>query len=398
MISKTQRFPLRRTRSLVSPPIAQVNQLAAQCRAQGADVIDLGQAVLGLAPPRAAIDRVRPYLDSLDPHVYSPDPGLPEVRDAIAHWLQKRKGVASATAAGVMVTCGANQAFANAILTITEPGDEVITFGPGYFDHDYLIALAGCRAIEVPLAVRDGRYRFDLGQVRQALTPKTRCVVLVSPGNPTGAVADRPFVEQLCDLCRAQGIWLVSDETYDLLTFTPDGHCSPASLASHEQVLVLGSFSKIFGLAGWRVGYLAGPDEVVQEAIKVQDGLVVCAPVPGQLAALGAMQQAASFIDVARAELVKRKQALLSAIERWPVLEAREPEGATFVMAKLQPPVDDVTFCRELVLQTGVVAVPGSAFGQAGRGHVRLSYGNQPVPRLEQAAQRMQQLQLDVGG
>jgi aspartate/methionine/tyrosine aminotransferase len=378
-----------RTADWVRPPIAVVARLAGELRAQGADLIDLGQAILGLPPPAAAMQGVRAYLEEPGPHVYSPDPGLPALREAIARMLVHHKHIPGARGDGVMVTCGANQAFANALVTVTCPGDEVITFDPGYFDHGYTIRMAGCTEVPVALPVRDDRYTFDLDAVAAAMTDRTRAVVLVSPGNPTGAVAPRVFIEGLCSLCRNRGVWVLSDETYDLLTFSPAQHCSPASVDPDGRVIVLGSFSKILGMAGWRVGYLYGSDRVIEEAYKVQDALVVCAPVVSQRAVLATLDHLDAYVNEAREELARRRDTLLSSLEGWTAVRPRVGDGATFLLARLEGQSDDVSFCQRLLREAGIVTVPGSAFGEQGKGTIRLSFGNQPCERLREAGQRM---------
>lgn len=383
------------------PPIAEINALAARRRAEGADLVDLGQAVLGLPPPASALAQVRRHLEAGGVHGYSPDPGLPEVREAVADFCRRHKAIEDARAEEVMLTCGANQAFATTVLTLTRPGDEVITFGPGYFDHDFALRLAGCVNVEVGLAVHGDRFRFDMDAVAEAVTPRTRAVVLVSPGNPTGAVIDDEARERLMDLCAERGLWLLSDETYDLLTFPGVAHRSPASggdrgrgrgrarARARDHVVVLGSFSKVFGLAGWRIGYLLGPDWFVQEAIKAQDALVVCAPVPSQLAALGALREVEAFGHLARQTLLERRDALLTAMAGLSWVTPTVPDGATFTLARLAEGLQDVPLCRDLVTRAGVVSVPGSAFGPRGAGWVRFSFGNQPLERLREAGARL---------
>jgi aspartate/methionine/tyrosine aminotransferase len=383
-----------RTSALTRPPIARITRLAAERRAEGHDLIDLGQAILGLPPPPAALAAVRAYLETAAPHGYSPDPGVPELRAAIARFAAEHKAIRAVDPETVMVTCGANQAFANVLLAISMPGDEVLTFAPGYFDHDYAIGIAGCRPIELPMPERERRFHFDLGEVERAIGPRTRAVVLVSPGNPTAAVAGEPFVRALCELCERRGLWLLSDETYDLLTFAPRTHCSPASVSRYERIVVLGSFSKIFAMAGWRVGYFFGSQELFEQAFKVQDALVVCAPVPSQLAVLGAIGSIEPYLNAARIELERRRDALLAALESAPWLEAMVPDGATFTLGRIvprrgEPTPDDVALCEQLLLEAGIVAVPGSSFGPRGKGYVRLSFGNQPVSRIEQAGARL---------
>jgi len=395
--------PFGRTTEIRRPPIAAINALAAREAARGRDIVDLGQAVLGMPPPASAMDAVLAYLAKTPVQRYSPDPGLDEVREAVAGYLRQSKGIAGARAEQVMLTCGANQAFVDAIFTLTRPGDEVITFGPGYFDHDFAIRLAQAKSVEVGLEVvgppaAPGGFRFDIAAVERAITPRTRAVVLVSPGNPTGAVIDSGALEALVSLCRSRGLWLLSDETYDLLTFpparsrSPATATSPAAVSARDRIVVLGSFSKVFALAAWRVGYLFGPADLVQEAIKAQDALVVCAPVPAQHAAAGALREAEPYAAEARRVLKARRDILLSRLDGHPLLAPVPPQGATFVMARLRRGGDDVGFCQRLVQDAGVVAVPGSAFGARGAGWVRLSFGNQPKERLLEACNRIDQL------
>jgi len=364
-----------------------INRLAAALAAGGADLINLGQAVLGMAPPPGAAAAVRALLDHGDPHGYSPDPGLPEVLDALAGFLREVKGIPDASPERLMLTCGCNQAFADALLAVTEPGDEVVFLGPHYFDHVFTIRLAGCVPVEVPMVLEGDRWAVDPDRVMAALTPRTRALVLVSPANPAGAVIPRRCLERLAAACDKRGTWLLSDETYDLLTFPPAEHVTAAGLL--ERAVVLGSFSKTLGLAGWRVGYLMGPRTFMEEAIKVQDALVVCAPVVSQHALLGALPEAAAFAARARAEQVRRRDALLVALARSPLLEPTTPDGATFVMARLADRGDDVAFAETLLRRAGLITVPGSSFGPCGRGWIRISYGNQPVERLAEAGARL---------
>jgi aminotransferase len=213
--------------------------------------------------------------------------------------------------------------------------------------------------------------------------------VLISPGNPTGAVAPDGFVRDLCDLCRNHGLWLISDETYDLLTFQGVVHVSPAAVSDYERIAVLGSFSKVFAMAGWRIGYLAGSRQLVDEAFKVQDAFVICAPTPGQIAVLHALDSLDRYVAHMREEVAARRAQLLDALKTWGRARAFLPDGATFLLARIDGMEDDVAVCEEMVRQAGVVTVPGSAFGPRGKGLVRFSFGNQTVERIREAGRRL---------
>ncbi|MDX9722753.1 MAG: pyridoxal phosphate-dependent aminotransferase [Myxococcota bacterium] len=380
-------FPAR-TRALAEPPIAALNARAAELSAEGRELINLGQAVLGISPPPSALDAVRRYLQQAV-HGYSPDPGLQSVRERVARHLREVKGIRSASAEELILTCGANQAFVNALFTVTNPGDEVILFGPHYFDHVYAIRLAGCVDVEVALRRRGRGFELDLEAIEAAIGEKTRCISLVSPANPAGMVVSEKQLEALCALCEQHGLWLLSDETYDLLCFEPHQHCCPASLGLCSRVLTVGSFSKTFALAAWRVGYLHGDVEVMREALKVQDALVVCAPVPGQLAVEAALDDAKDFAAQARQVLLERLGIISAGFGGHPDFELLEAQGASFLLARLRCTEDDVAYSHALLDRVGLILVPGSAFGEYGRGYLRIAFGNVPSQALELACERI---------
>jgi len=377
-----------RTRRIERPPIAEINRLAAGLAAEGRDLINLGQAILALPPPPAALTEVERFLAENEVHGYSPDPGAPDVLDAVAAFLREVKSV-PARSEETMLTCGANQAYVNALLAISEPGDEIVLLGPYYFDHLFAVELAACKPVVVPLALAKDRFVLDFDALEKALGPKTRMVTLVSPANPAGMVVPEEDVGRLCRLCNEKGIWLVSDETYDLLTFPPHRHTSPAALGLHDRVIVLGSFSKTFALASWRVGYLWGPGVLADEVVKVQDALVVCAPVPSQWAVRGALSDVEGFRSRTMQELTGRRDALLEAIARSRSLEPIPPEGATFVLARIRDGRSSFEFSKTLLREAGILSVPGAAFGPQGEGYVRLSFGNQPADRIREAGERL---------
>jgi len=331
------------------------------------------------------------------PQTYSPDPGLTDVREAVAGFLGESKGIAGPQSVSGMgslplLTCGCNQAYATALLTVTRPGDEVIVLSPYYFDHVFAIQLAGCRTVDVPMRMEGARFRIDFDRLERAVTRRTRGITLVSPGNPTASVATSREVARLVRLCQDRGLWLLSDETYDLLTLPPAKAVSPAAISGYDRIVTMGSFSKTFALAAWRVGYLHGSSRFIEEALKVQDALVVCAPVPAQRAALGALAALPHWLPTLRAELTLRHEALLAGLRTVPWLEPVPAEGGTFLLARYQGFPDSMSCCIALLEQAGVVTVPGAAFGPSGDPFVRFSFGNQPVPRLVEATERISRM------
>lgn len=383
----------QRSGQIERPPIATINARATILRNQGRELLNLGQAVLGLPPPQAALEAVRRYMDETTVHAYTPDPGADVVRQAVAEFATRYKGV-NCQPESVMMTCGANQAYANAIFTLTDPGDEVILLGPYYFDHAFAVQLASARPVKVDLPIRGPHVPLDVEAIEAALTPATRVVSLVAPANPSGTTYTRESLRRLVELCHRRRLWLISDETYDLLTFDGEPHVSPASLPGAERVIITGSFSKTFALAAWRLGYLLGPPDFIEEAIKVQDAFVVCAPVPSQMAGLAALGAVDDFVPEAVAELTRRRGALLAGLDAVSYLDAVVPGGATFVMARLPEGQSDMDAALAILDRAGVITVPGSAFGEAGHGWVRLSFGNLSSEAIDGACRKLASLTL----
>ena len=396
-----------RTRVIERPPIARMRALAERLVRDGRSILDLGQAVAAVPPPQGVVE-VLGRASGPDLYGYTPDPGLEELREALADWLREDKGAESARPENVLVTCGANQAFVNVLLALTRPGDKVVLMGPSYFDHDFAVELAGCRVAQVPLLVRGGRYRLWLRGIERELAGGARLVVLVSPSNPTAAVFDQEEIEAVVELCRDWKAWLVSDETYEALVYPPRTPSSAARYVAAGRVVVLGSFSKVYAMAGLRVGFLFGPARLVEETIKVQDAVVVCAPTVSQRAALEALAHRRAYVADLVATMEERRRVLVGALETSRLFDPMPPEGATFVFARVREEslrdlgldrfaedgdVDDIGLCEYLLEKTGVLAVPGSSFGPHGRGFVRFSYGNQPVEALSQVAEALGRLE-----
>ncbi len=383
-----------RTQKLTAPPIAEIHKLAEKYQNKKRPLINLGQATLGIAPPRAAIDQINEFLSESLEHGYSPDQGDPLVLARVTQFLKDEKGIKKAKSEQIILTCGANQAFANALLAITNPTDEIILLSPHYFDHTMMVELASCTPVLVSYHKTSSGFQIDFDALSQAITPETKAIVLVSPSNPAGSLCPLEHLQTLCQLCKDNGLWLISDETYDLLTFAPKKHISPASLNIYDKIITLGSFSKTFALASWRIGYLYGSPAFREEAIKVQDALVVCAPLPSQYAINGALSVAADFIKHALEMLESRKDILTRIVNSIPSLTASPPDGATFLFVKVPEGLSSYKYSEMLLKKTGIITIPGSVFGPSGEGYVRFSYGNKKAAVLEEAGERLEQFHL----
>jgi aminotransferase len=368
-----------------------IGRACAERRRAGGRLFPLAQAVPDFPPPPPVRAALEAALADERTHRYSVDPGLPELRRAIAEVLGARRGARWDPEEQVLVTAGANLAFAEVLPALIDPGDEVLLLSPYYLNHGMAIDLFGGRTVEVPLDPARG-FGVDFEALEGAVSPRTRALVLVNPANPTGAVLGRGDVLGLLALADRHGLWVVSDETYEdfVLDPPPDGWASPAGVAGHEErVVVLGSFSKSAGLSGWRVGWIAGPGTLVREVLKSHDTMIICAPVAGQRGAIGSLRGDRGWLGPRREELKRRRQAVLDFLERSQVLETvpGAARGAMFVLVRPRgrPLADSTRAALDIIEATGVALVPGAAFGACGEGWLRLSFAAAGAEELTEA-------------
>jgi aspartate/methionine/tyrosine aminotransferase len=379
-----------RARTLVFPPFDILNQKAAALRQSGHRVISLGQAVPGFPPPPAALEAAHRALADANVHRYSADAGLLSLREAFCDRLREHLHV-DATPDEVIVTAGGNQAFMLAALTVLDPGDEVVLAAPYFVNHEMAIRAAGAVPIEAPATEGSG-FRTEWNDLEPYLTSRTRAIVLCTPSNPTGAVIARHQLERIVREVSARGITLICDETY--LHFVFDGvHSSAGSIEGwKENVIIVGTFSKSFAMTGWRVGFLVADRRVCEEAIKIQDAMIICAPVISQKAVEAAIRDDWNYITRFHAELQNRRSTLQSALARIPALHWQPTGGGFFAFVRIPEGQNAETLATAILERAHVVTIPGSSFGRCGREFLRLSYGAVSIEELAEACHRLGEL------
>jgi aspartate/methionine/tyrosine aminotransferase len=380
--------PVRpRIRSLELPPFDPLNLRAAELRAAGHAVISLGQAVPFFPPPASARAAAREALDRPEVHRYVTDPGLPTLRGVLAERLGSAFGT-TITPDDIVISAGGNHAFTLALTTLVDAGDEVLLPAPYFTNHQMAAVAAGAAAIEAPLADRE-TFRVRWRDIERYLTPRTRAVVLCNPSNPTGAPVDaadgRVIVERLAE----RGIFVISDETY--MQFVYDGvHWSAASVPGwRRNVVVVGTFSKAFGMMGWRVGFLLADAAICAEVVKVQDAMIICAPAISQMAAEAAVRDSWTYPLSFHGDLRRRRDVLARGLSAIPRLRWTPARGGLFAFARVDGCRDSAALSRDLLERAHVVTIPGAAFGASGEGCVRLSYGYADAAELAEAADRL---------
>ena len=374
-------------REIDLPPFDPLNIRAAELRAAGHHVISLGQALPFFGPPAAALAAARAALDGPDVNIYSTDPGLPRLRALLSARLATTAGIES-TADDLMITAGANHAFMLAATTLVDPGDEVVLPAPLFTNHDMAVRALGATVVEAPVSDRV-TFAVRWSDVEPHLTPRTKAVVLCTPSNPTGAVLEpREGVRIVEELAR-RNIFVISDETYMQFVFE-GAHWSAASVPGwRRNVVVVGTFSKCFGMMGWRVGFMLADAAVCAEAVKVQDAMIICAPVISQIAAEAAVRESWDHPQSFREGLLERRQAMIDGLARIPQLRWTPTGGAFFGFVRVDGCDDSAALAASLLEQVHVVTIPGSAFGRSGEGHLRLSYGAASVEGVRDATARL---------
>ena len=347
-------------------PIRAVFDRAAELERAGRSIVHMEIGRPHVGPPAAAIEAARDALSAGVVH-YTASRGLAELRAA----LGERYGYDPETE--VVVTAGGSEAVAGSCLALLGPGDEAIVLDPGWPHYAAHIALAGATPVHVPCSADDA-FVPDPEQVRAAVTPRTRMLVVSSPGNPTGAVIPPPVLEALAALCHEHDLVALSDEIYESFVYDGAQHASIAGQPGmRERTVVANSFSKTYAMTGWRVGWAAAPAGLAERVNTVHQYLTVCAPAFAQVGALAALSHGHEFVEATVGEYADRRRALVAAIEAIDDLELRAPAGAFYAFPRLRGR-SGTSVARDLLESAGVATVPGAAFGAAYEQHLRLSY------------------------
>jgi aspartate/methionine/tyrosine aminotransferase len=336
--------------------------------------ISLGQGVVHYPPPKQAIDRIAEFLADPQNHKYKLVDGIPSLREALVEKLARENGIHLGGSNSLVVTAGGNMAFVNALAAIADPGDEVILLSPYYFNHEMAVGMLNCRAVIAPTTAD---HQLDVTQIADRITPRTRAVVTVSPNNPTGAVYSREALTAVNELCRAHRIYHIHDEAYEYFVFDGAQHFSPASLAgSAEHTISLFSFSKAYGFASWRIGYMVMPAPLLTAVKKVQDTVLICPPVISQYAATGALTAGVAWCRQQIEPFNRVRNLVLGELEKLSeICRIPHSQGALYFLLQIDTSIDPLTLVERLIREFGVAVIPGTTFGINQGCYLRISYG-----------------------
>ncbi|MEN9225133.1 MAG: pyridoxal phosphate-dependent aminotransferase [Thermostichus sp. DRC_bins_24] len=362
---------LSRMQAVQSPMIP----LVAELIRQHPGTISLGQGIAYYGPPQEALDQIPRFLSQPGNHQYQPVHGIPELIAAIEEKLCQENGYHLQSGRRVVVTAGSNMGFLNAVLAITQPGDEILLQTPYYFNHEMAVTMAGCRAVCVPT---DPNYQLQLESIEAAITERTRGIVTISPNNPTGVVYPPADLKAVNQLCQERGLYHIHDQAYEYFLY--DG-ILPFSLESvpNDHTISLFSLSKSYGFAGWRIGYMVIPEALFMPILKIQDTNLICPPVISQYAALGALQVGSSYCRERLGSLMAVRQVALQAFQTLgDRVEIPTAQGAFYFLLRLRTEWSAMAVVEHLIREHRVAVIPGDTFGLASGDHtcyLRVAYG-----------------------
>ncbi|MBR2027831.1 MAG: aminotransferase class I/II-fold pyridoxal phosphate-dependent enzyme [Oscillospiraceae bacterium] len=320
---------------------------------------------------------------------YTSNSGLIPLRKEICSYLSRRFDL-DYTTDEVMVTVGGSEGIDACMRAVLAAGDEVIVPYPSYVSYGPMARLAGATVVPVNTKAENS-FRLTAEELKAAITPKTKLLVLPYPSNPTGAVMRREHLEEIAQVLRGTDIFVMSDEIYAELTYGDEKHVSIASIdGMKERTILINGFSKAHAMTGWRLGYACAPKPVLAQMLKIHQFAIMSAPTTSQYAAIVALSQCDEAVEEMRSQYNLRRKLLTSELKRigMPCYDA---EGTFYVFADIRGSgLSSEEFCERLMFEKRVVVVPGTAFGDAGEGFVRISY-SYSIDHIQQALRRMEE-------
>ena len=325
---------------------------------------------------------------------YTSNAGTMELREEICKYLSRRFGLSYSAKDEILVTVGGSEAIDLAIRALVDEGDEVILPTPCFVCYDPIIHLTGGKTVEIPLKEKNN-FRLTADELRAAITPRTKLLILPFPANPTGAIMEKADMEAIADVIRGTDIMVLTDEIYAELTYGKK-HFSFASIPDmRERTIVVNGFSKAYAMTGWRMGFTAAPAPITREMFKIHQFAVMCAPTTSQMAAIEALRAGDEDIEEMKAEYNRRRTHLVKRLRKMGI-GCFTPEGAFYVFPNIGGfGLSSEEFCEKLLMEYGVAIVPGTAFGACGEGFARISYAYS-LKHIDAALDRMEKMIKDL--
>lgn len=304
---------------------------------------------------------------------YTSNAGLKELREEICNYLKRKQNIQYNPLKEVIVTVGGSEAIDIGLRAIVNAGDEVIIPQPAYVSYEPCTILAGAKPVIINLKA-ENEFRLTAEELENAITEKTKVLILPFPNNPTGAIMEKDDLEKIAEVIRKHDIYVMSDEIYSELTYKGE-HVSIASIEGmQERTILINGFSKAYAMTGWRLGYACGPEAIIKQMTKIHQFAIMCAPTTSQYAAVEALKNGEADVKMMRQAYNQRRRFLLNAFKEMN-LECFEPFGAFYVFPCIKEfGMTSEEFATRFLEEEKVAAVPGNAFGESGEGYLRISY------------------------
>lgn len=319
---------------------------------------------------------------------YTSNAGLKDLKIEISKYLSRRFDLHYDYNHEIFVTVGGSEAIDAALRVMVDPGDEVLIPEPCYVSYLPCVQLAYGVPVTIELQEKN-QFKLTKEELLEAITDKTKILVMPFPNNPTGAVMTREELQEIADVVIEKDLFVISDEIYSELTYSGE-HCSIGSLPGmKERTIVINGFSKSFAMTGWRLGYAAGPENIISQMVKVHQFAIMCAPTTSQYAAVEALRNGAADVERMKSAYDQRRRFLMERFKEMG-LDCFEPFGAFYVFPSIKKfGMTSDEFATRLLQEEKVAVVPGTAFGECGEGFVRISYAYS-IENLKIALERME--------
>jgi aspartate/methionine/tyrosine aminotransferase len=370
--------------------IRRIFEEAAVLEAQGRDIVHLTVGRPDFDTPGHIKAAAQQALERGQVH-YTSNYGLPELRRAIAAKLAADNGLCYDADREVLVTHGASQAIAIVLQGFTGPGDEVLVPSPAYLNYFHCATLAGATAVPVPLR-QENDFQIDPEDVLDRITRKTRMLVLTTPHNPTGAVCPPEVLQELARIAVERDLLVLADEIYEKLIYDGLEHCSIAGFPDMKaRTFTINGLAKAYSMTGWRIGYVAAPEEMIDVLVRIVQYTTVCPTSFAQVGAVAALEGPQEPVATMRAEFDRRRRLVAERLGSIPGIRSARLQGAFYAFPDVSAfGGSDDDLADRLLREAGVAVVPGSAFGPGGEGHIRISYAT-TYPRLALGLDRLAQ-------
>lgn len=318
---------------------------------------------------------------------YTSNSGLIELRNEIKNYLQRTQGISYDPRKEMIITVGGSEGIDIGLRAMIDPGDEVIIPQPSYVSYEPCAVLAGAKPVIIELK-EENEFRLTAEELKAAITPRTKVLIMPFPNNPTGAIMEKSDLEAIVPLIIENDIYVISDEIYAELTYK-DSHVSIATFPGmRERTILINGFSKAYAMTGWRLGYACGPENIISQMVKIHQFAIMCAPTTSQYAAVDALKNGDEDVAMMRDSYNQRRRFLLNAFKEMG-LECFEPFGAFYVFPCVKEfGLSSDDFAMKLLEEEKLAVVPGSAFGECGDGFIRISYAYS-IEKLKMAMEKL---------